>query len=62
MRKFLIPAAVALSAIAAASPAAAQYQGQPYPGQGAPYGNAYGYHNNQGRGLEVRLQRIRNDE
>ena len=62
MRKFLIPAVVALSALAAASPAAAQYYpGQPYPGQGAPYGNAYGYHNNQGRGLEVRLQRIRND-
>ena len=30
------------AAIAAASPASAQY----YPSYGAPYGNAYGYHNN----------------
>ena len=40
MKKFLI-AAAGLSVFAAAAPAAAQY----YPGQPAPYGNAYGYNN-----------------
>lgn len=43
MRKFLIAAAVSVSALAAASPAAAQY----YPAPQPPYGNAYGYYGNQ---------------
>ena len=42
MRMFLISAAAAVSALAIASPASAQYY--PAPGYGAPYGNAYGYH------------------
>ena|SRR5687767_723858 len=54
MRKFLISAALAATALTAAAPAAAQY-GQPYP----PYGNAYGY-NNYGhiRSLEARLNQL----
>jgi hypothetical protein len=54
MRKFLISAALAATALTAAVPAAAQY-GQPYP----PYGNAYGY-NNYGhiRSLEARLNQL----
>ena len=54
MRKFLISAAVAATALTAAVPAAAQY-GQSYP----PYGNAYGY-NNYGhiRSMEARLVQL----
>jgi len=54
MRKFLISAAVAASALAVASPAAAQYYPQPQ-------GNAYGYNNNRGQAqrLQVRLDQIR---
>ena len=54
MRKFLISAAVAASALAVASPAAAQHYPQPQ-------GNAYGYHNNQGqtRALLARVDQIR---
>ncbi len=51
MRKFLIPAALIASTIAAAAPAAAQWQ---------PQGNAYGYDNaGQGRRLEVRIMQLR---
>ena len=52
MRKFLISAAVAASAIAVASPAAAQYY---------PQGNAYGYNANYGqaRSLIARVDQIR---
>lgn len=56
MRKFLISAALAATALTAAAPAAAQY-GQPYP----PYGNAYGYgYNNYGhiRSLEARVHQL----
>ena len=51
MRKFLITAALAATALTAAAPAAAQY--------GQPYGNAYGY-NNYGhiRSLEARLDQL----
>ena len=64
MRKVLLTAAVAVSAIAAAAPAAAQYApypGQPYPGPYAPYGNAYGYNHNYGqvRRLEARVDHVR---
>lgn len=54
MKRFLISAAAAATALTAAVPAAAQY-GQPYP----PYGNAYGY-NNYGhiRSLEARLVQL----
>jgi hypothetical protein len=54
MRKFLISAAVAATALTAAAPAAAQY-GQPYP----PQGYAYGY-NNYGhiRSMEVRVAQL----
>lgn len=58
MKKFLI-AAAGLSAIAAAAPAAAQYNnGYGYPQQG--YGNNYGYNNNQ-QGL-VRAYLVRADQ
>jgi len=51
MRKFLIPAAILASTLAAAAPAAAQW---------APNGNAYGYNNyGQGRRLEVRVMQLR---
>ena len=54
MRKFLISAAVAASAFAVASPAAAQYYPQPQ-------GNAYGYNGNYGqaRSLVARVDQIR---
>ena len=54
MRKFLISAAVAASAFAVASPAAAQYYPQPR-------GNAYGYNSNYGqtRALVARVDQIR---
>ena len=54
MRKFLISAAVAASAFAVTSPAAAQYYPQPQ-------GNAYGYHANYGqaRSLIARVDQIR---
>jgi hypothetical protein len=61
MRKFIVSAAVAVSALAVAAPAAAQYYpAPPPPGYGAPYGNAYGYHNNYNsvRGLQVRIDRL----
>ena len=53
MRKFLISAAVAATALTAAVPAAAQWAPQP------PYGNAYG-HNNYGqvRSLQVRIDNL----
>ena len=53
MRKFLISAAVAASALAVAVPASAQWASPPPPG-------AYGYHNNYGqvRSLQVRIDRI----
>jgi hypothetical protein len=58
MRKFLIAAAVSVSALAAASPAGAQY----YPAPQQPYGNAYGYQNNQQntvRNFVTRVDQIR---
>lgn len=69
MRKFLISAAIAATALAAA-PAAAQYGGYyPQPGYGygqpygnpygAPYGNAYGYNNyGQIRSLDARISQL----
>jgi len=56
MRKVLISAAAAVSALAFASPAAAQY----YPAQ--PYGNAYGY-NNYGhvRSLQARVDNLQRE-
>ena len=55
MKKFLISAAVAATALTAAAPAAAQYA--------PPYGNAYGYHNNHGqvRALQVRIDRLQRE-
>ena len=51
MTKFLVGAA-SVAALATAAPAAAQY----YPGYsyGAPYGNAYGYYNNDSQVLAQR--------
>lgn len=63
MRKLMISLAAAGSALAFATPAAAQYYPQPYgqpygqPGYGAPYGNAYGY-NNRGQ-MQNELRQIR---
>jgi len=56
MRKFVLSVAAAGAAVIAATPAAAQY----YPGQPAPYGNAYGYQNNwgQARALQARLNNV----
>ena len=53
MRKFLISAALAVSTLAVAAPAAAQYAPQP----GVPYGNAYGYNNNYGQ-VRALMQRV----
>jgi hypothetical protein len=67
MRKLIVSLAAAGTALAFATPAAAQYypQPQPYaqpygqPGYGAPYGNAYGYNNyGQVRSLQVRIDAI----
>lgn len=54
MRKFLISAALAASAIGIAAPAAAQWAPPPPPGY------AYGYHNNYGqvRAYQVRVARL----
>ena len=67
MRNMMMSLAAAGTALAFATPAAAQYYpappvqpyAQPY---GAPYGNAYGY-NNRGlvRALQVRVDRIQRD-
>lgn len=58
MRKVMISLAAAGSALAFATPAAAQYYPAP-PAYGAPYGNAYGYNNfGQVRALQVRLNQI----
>ena len=55
MRKVLFTVAAAASALAFAAPASAQY----YPGQQAPYGNAYGY-NNYGhvRSLQAQIDQV----
>ena len=68
MRKLIITLAAAGTALAIATPAAAQYYPQPQgygqaygqPGYGAPYGNAYGYNNNYGqyRSLQARIDMI----
>lgn len=57
MRRLLISIAAAASALAVATPAAAQYYPQP---QHYPQGPAYGYHDNFGqvRALQVRIDRI----
>ncbi|QIK77740.1 hypothetical protein G7077_01240 [Sphingomonas piscis] len=56
MRKLLIAAATAASALAVAAPASAQYYPQP---QRAPYGNAYGYNNyGQVRSLQARVNNL----
>jgi hypothetical protein len=55
MRKIIIALAAAGSALAFATPAAAQYYPQPQ----QPYGNAYGYNNyGQVRALQVRIDSI----
>ncbi len=55
MRKLIITLAAAGAALVVATPAAAQF-----PGQYAPYGNAYGYNNNYGqvRALQVRIDAV----
>ena len=57
MRKFLIAAAVATTALTAAAPASAQYYPQPQ----QPYGNAYGYNNYNQHGL-IRSYIVRVDQ
>lgn len=56
MRKFVIAAALAASALTAAAPAAAQY----YPPQPQGYGYGYGYNNNWGhvRRLQARVDQL----
>ena len=67
MRKLIMTLAATGTALAIATPAAAQYYpappvqpyAQPY---GAPYGNAYGYNNRRlVRALQVRVDRIQRD-
>jgi predicted RNase H-like nuclease (RuvC/YqgF family) len=57
MRKFLIPAAIAASALTIAAPAAAQWAPAPH------YGQGYGYNNNYGhvRSLQVRIDRLQRE-
>jgi predicted RNase H-like nuclease (RuvC/YqgF family) len=57
MRKFLIPAAIAASALTIAAPAAAQRAPAPH------YGQGYGYNNNYGhvRSLQVRIDRLQRE-
>jgi hypothetical protein len=56
MRKFIIAIAAGASALAVATPAAAQYYQGP---ARAPYGNAYGYNNyGQIRSLQQRLNNV----
>jgi hypothetical protein len=58
MRKFLISAVAAVSALAVASPAAAQY----YPNRPVhAYGYGYGYNQGAVRALQVRVNRIQQD-
>lgn len=55
MRKVLISVVAAASALAFAAPASAQN----YPGQQAPYGNAYGYNNyGQVRRLQAQIDQV----
>jgi hypothetical protein len=61
MRKVLISAAAAVSALAFAAPAAAQYYPAPPPAYGGyGYDNGYGYNNGYGgvRSLQVRIDRV----
>jgi hypothetical protein len=59
MKKVVFALVAAGSALAFATPAAAQYYPAP-PAYGAPYGNAYGYQNNWGqvRSLQVRINNV----
>jgi len=59
MKKVVLALVAAGSALAFATPAAAQYYPAP-PAYGAPYGNAYGYQNNWGqvRSLQVRINNV----
>ena len=59
MRKFVISAALAASALTAAAPAAAQYY-QPAPQGYNNQGNAYGHYNNYGqvRRLQARVDQL----
>ena len=70
MRTFILTLATAASALAIASPAAAQYYPQPqapYGNQyGAPYGNAYGYnqgyhHQGHARMLDARIDQLQRE-
>src|SRR5215210_6240089 len=65
MRKLIMSLAGAGTALAFATPAAAQYYPAPQPyaqPYGAPYGNAYGYNNRRlVRALQVRVDRIQRD-
>ncbi|WP_155264245.1 hypothetical protein [Sphingomonas segetis] len=58
MRKLLISTVAAVSALAVAAPAAAQY----YPNRAVPaYGYGYGYNQGTVRALQVRVNRIQQD-
>jgi TolA-binding protein len=60
MRKFLIPIAVAGSALAFAAPASAQWAPPVYNYQPYSYGNAFSFHN-FASSMQRRVERIRND-
>jgi len=59
MKKIVLALVATGSALAFATPAAAQYYPSP-PAYAAPYGNAYGYNNNVGqvRSLQVRINNV----
>jgi hypothetical protein len=60
MRKFLITAAAAVSALSLAAPASAQWTAPVYHYQ--PYNYGYGFNGHRfARSMEVRVQRIRGD-
>ena len=62
MRTLILSIATAASALAIASPAAAQYYPQPQAPYGAPYGNAYGYHHQgHARMLDARIDQLQRE-
>ena len=65
MTKFLIPLAAAVSTVAIAAPASAQWSQQPYAyGQHNPYQQPYGYaygYRAQAQAMQARINRIQRD-
>ena len=60
MRKFFVPIVAAVSAVAVAAPASAQWAPPVYHYQPYSYGGAFSYHG-FARSMQVRVQRVRSD-